>query len=507
MSGVTGFSSPIPPRQTQSESGGSNPPSIRSSPRLSPRSSPGLPSKPWKTPQSREGSLERISGPSLGSTPRSEPSPSWIDRLRGHGNQRPWTSSPRRHLVVPEEQTEGYDRIRKRVVHAVSPMLDLAGDVTHEVLVHGTELLKFAPIPGLEGAARVLLAIWDALQQIETNRLASLRLVERCADIFIAIQDEVAGLDKRVTDAVREPMRKLEVAFEEINDMMMNQIHQSSFRRYFKRDEALEDIAICNTKLQDCLGHFDRSIQLRILAYTSGIKESPSGRSDMSLHTKEEIHDHIRKIQERQNDLDRQRDLLDEQNYALALRSNKEVTEVLGVEKADIPAAIKTLLRALEPLRSNHVFDTISFSTSSQRSSTWPISHADSQDLRLRNREAIEQDIRALKAAYGGPVPTLPSWTITKFEIELGDIIGRGFFSTVYRGKWGAHVVAVKVLEVHTSQEAFVDEVNLWKMLKHPNVLELYGASSAEGSMPWFLLDYPERQREQRWGRLPTSTC
>ena len=46
---------------------------------------------------------------------------------------------------------------------------DLAGDITHEVLIRASELLKFAPIPGLEGSARVLLGIWEALQQVEVS--------------------------------------------------------------------------------------------------------------------------------------------------------------------------------------------------------------------------------------------------------------------------------------------------------------------------------------------------
>lgn len=48
--------------------------------------------------------------------------------------------------------------------------------------------------------------------------------------------------------------------------------------------------------------------------------------------------------------------------------------------------------------------------------------------------------------------------------------------------------MAIKVLEIYTSKESFVNEVNIWKSLKHRNILELYGASSAEGPIPWFLV-------------------
>ncbi|KAG6843864.1 hypothetical protein H0H87_012256 [Tephrocybe sp. NHM501043] len=446
LSSIPGFSVSRQERIPRNNSGSSIARSIESSPpRRSPASSPGRPSRRWVgSSHSRDASVERISGPpsaSNPSTPKSEghiePTTSLFDRIKAH--RRPWSSSPRKYAMVPEAQTESYYRTFTRVQKAVGP---LSKNITHEVLVMGAELLKFSPIPGLEGAAKVLLGIWDAVEQIE----------------------------------------------------------QPSYRRYFKRDEILEEISTCGIKLQDCYSHFDvcgfrhgipmtRSIQLRILEYVSGAKQSPGGR-DMSLRSKEEIHESIRKVQERQNELDRNYDLEDEQNYSKALRSEERVEEVLQVEKVDIPDAIKTFLRALESLRSTNAFEKASTSHSPpHRSSTWPFSHADANFLlRLRDRETLEKDIRSLKAAYGGLVPTLPSWTITKFEIDLGEMIGRGFFSSVYKGKWATHVVAIKVLEVHTTKESFVHEVSIWKRLSHPNVLELYGASSAEGSLPWFLV-------------------
>ncbi|KAG6900061.1 hypothetical protein C0993_003547 [Termitomyces sp. T159_Od127] len=362
--------------------------------------------------------------------------------------------------------------------------------MAHEVLLRGAELLKLSPIPGLEGVAKVLLGIWDALQKVETNRLACLRLTERCADILIAIQEEFTGLDKRVADALSEPIAKLENAFQEIERMMLIEIDQAPIKRYLRRDEVLEEIANCNTKLQDCLGHFDvRQLWNQVLEFGLASRGSPFAGNEMSRHSIEEIHESIRRIQERQNELDRSRDLIDQQNYTQGLESGQEVLEKLGIEKKDIPDAVKTLLRTLESLRSTNLFEKVSTSVSSlRRSSTWPVSHTDAIALRLQDRESIERDIRNLKAAYGEPVPTLPSWTITKFEIDLGEIIGRGFFSTVYKGKWSTRIVAVKVVEVCTSKESFVDEVNLWKKLNHPNILQIYGASSAEGTLPWFLV-------------------
>lgn len=66
--------------------------------------------------------------------------------------------------------------------------------------------------------------------------------------------------------------------------------------------------------------------------------------------------------------------------------------------------------------------------------------------------------------------------------------IGVGFFSYVYKGTWRGRTVAIKVLAESTPRKTFVREVGIWKTLKHSNVLPLYGASSATGDPPWFLV-------------------
>ena len=63
-----------------------------------------------------------------------------------------------------------------------------------------------------------------------------------------------------------------------------------------------------------------------------------------------------------------------------------------------------------------------------------------------------------------------------------------GFFSEVFQGKWDGRSVAVKVLSEVTPSDLFIREIKVWKGLRHPNVLKLYGASSATGNPPWFFV-------------------
>lgn len=77
---------------------------------------------------------------------------------------------------------------------------------------------------------------------------------------------------------------------------------------------------------------------------------------------------------------------------------------------------------------------------------------------------------------------------VSSYEVDREQKIGIGFFSDVYKGTWKGKTVAIKVLAETTPRKLFVHEVEIWKTLKHPNVLELYGASSASGDPPWFFV-------------------
>ena len=47
--------------------------------------------------------------------------------------------------------------------------MDYSKEAAHDLLEVSADVLRFAPIPGLEEAARVLLTIWDALQLVEVH--------------------------------------------------------------------------------------------------------------------------------------------------------------------------------------------------------------------------------------------------------------------------------------------------------------------------------------------------
>lgn len=210
----------------------------------------------------------------------------------------------------------------------------------------------------------------------------------------------------------------------------------------------------------------------------------------------------LRTLRSAQNAQDRAHDAEDLRQVmraALAANDDAAMIEMLQIARSEMPEAIKTLQRALERVVEDSRLEPeespISLVSSPQQLRTTgqsADSGSDSTDNRrpadTLDREFMETGIDALRRLSSGTDLGLPSWTITRYEVDLEAKVGFGFFSEVYRGTWRAHTVAVKVLAETTPRKIFVHEVKIWKKLYHPNVLELLGASSTSGEPPWFLV-------------------
>ena len=144
-----------------------------------------VPTNHLKRGRSPSPRRERIGSASRGSDPEA---PELGDSWWGSREllARPWQEPLKRKKTIPPEQSERWEITRRvrdphisqchplicsfqRVASAVVSVLGTAGDVTHELLRVGVEVVGLAPIPGLEPAARTLLRIWDTLQQVDVN--------------------------------------------------------------------------------------------------------------------------------------------------------------------------------------------------------------------------------------------------------------------------------------------------------------------------------------------------
>ncbi|PSN51419.1 Mitogen-activated protein kinase kinase kinase 7 [Blattella germanica] len=61
-------------------------------------------------------------------------------------------------------------------------------------------------------------------------------------------------------------------------------------------------------------------------------------------------------------------------------------------------------------------------------------------------------------------------------EIEKIEVVGKGSFGVVWKGKWRDTYVAVKHIDSEAEKKAFAVEVRQLSRVSHPNIVKLYGA-------------------------------
>ncbi|KAF8900160.1 hypothetical protein CPB84DRAFT_1847410 [Gymnopilus junonius] len=430
---------------------------------------------------------------------------------------RPWDDSDEEE--IPEEQKQAFAQTSDAVGATLKRLFGVAGDVALDVLEMSIDFMDLVPVPGLQTISKTFVGIWRAVQQISTNRLAFLRLVQTCSTILDSIYKEIEGSDENVTKDLAGPVLfskgplSLFVAYK-------SQIETPFLARYLKRDDTAKAIASCNDSLMRALTLFATTVQIRtyqaVCANTRlvanmmqspasnglsvafdypaalgrhkrssepGLDGLPSSSSHLSLGlsasptiTSRSMDDllstnaimpNLCRIQAAQNLQDADSDMEDLRaliRTVLETGNDAKLLAFLGIEPQEMPEAIKTLQRTLEKrsaISNGVVDDTL-------------------------HEEFLETGIDAMRRLSARNRSKLI--THTRYEVEVKQRIGMGFFSEVFQGTWKGRTVAIKVLSEATPSDLFVREIKVWKNLDHPHVLKLYGASSATGNHPWFFV-------------------
>ncbi|KAJ7775946.1 hypothetical protein DFH07DRAFT_73020 [Mycena maculata] len=416
---------------------------------------------------------------------------------------------PRRTTsTIPKEHVEGWERTRKSIAQALSGIIPREQLIEHNIPAIGADgeldpiqpaPLRHAAVARLQSAADVLLGIWDALQNVDLNRLACLRLAERCANILYAIVQEIQEMGDEVPTEIWEHLEEFGQTMTQLRNFLAQYSQRPFLKRYLKRAEILRELEEYDSLLMDSLQKFSLSVQIAILkrnqtvemalaGKTDRLVEHISGTSELGVErgaavalpdTEGETVDVLpllHKLQSTQNKLDFAADTADLRAIlgdALTQNNDGEILRVLQLNRENLPDTIRTLQRALEGDDAPPAY------TPGVAPPEYETSNLD--------RKFIEGVIDALRRVTkaGG---SLPAWSITRNEVQRGEHIGSGSIAQVYKGTWHGGVVAIKSLSEATPRDLFLRAADMWMPLKHPNVLKLYGANVEIGSGRMFFV-------------------
>lgn len=87
----------------------------------------------------------------------------------------------------------------------------------------------------------------------------------------------------------------------------------------------------------------------------------------------------------------------------------------------------------------------------------------------------------------------IEDWTVTSYEVEFGREIGAGGFGRVFSGEWNKTQIALKVFKtdggITPSPAAIRKEIKTWSRIKHPNILQFFGANILDDT-PFIVMPY-----------------
>ncbi|KAG1850060.1 hypothetical protein C8R48DRAFT_382008 [Suillus tomentosus] len=417
------------------------------------------------------------------------------------------------------------------VVSTAGTILDEALPALKTILECTYDVASLVPLPFFLEASRTLLIIWEACEQLSSNRLSCLRIVERCAGMLYFVREQIEGAGPTVGKELDAAFHVFRQVIFQIERFLCRISRRPMLKRFIRRAEIAKELCNCDQALMDAWLRFTATVSVRIVKNVSCLDDKiqdlgsvlsdntatlcadlahapsiPDPETSAASQKRNICHPPAETVPSMPECLSTaegevRRELppiFPEDNPDKELRHDQfqlehlpgfistalcdaDVLNGLEIERNEAVEIMKAMRRQLESLR--HAF-----------SRTTAASDSTLAEMELLDASIVSMSkLRCMQVRGAGSdnplLPwELPSWTITRYEVDRFEMIGQGSFSRVYAGSWRDRLVAIKVLHDFTPASTFRREVELWRRLKHPQVVRMFGASSAHGSKPWFIV-------------------
>ncbi|KAG1729964.1 uncharacterized protein EDB91DRAFT_799075 [Suillus paluster] len=414
------------------------------------------------------------------------------------------------------------------IVSTLGTIANEALPVLKTILECTYDAVALVPVPFFLEASRTLLIIWEACEQLSSNRLSCLRLVERCAGMLYFVREQIEGVGPFVGKELDAAFHVFREVIFQIERFLCRISRRPMLKRFIRRAEIAKELCNCDQALMDAWLRFTATVSVNIVkdvkcldgkveelksavlehSTTTSLAPAPpiadietsatcvlGPKCNMkhslpeTVHclttTEGEIHRELPPIfpeDNLDNELQHDQFQLDHlPDFIGTARCDADVLNGLEIDRNEVVETMKAMRRQLESLRN-------AFSRTPTVVSDGTLAEMELLDAGIVSMSKLHcMQVRGDTGNFVAPWE-LPSWTITRYEVDRFEMIGQGSFSRVYAGSWRDRVVAIKVLHDFTPATAFRREVQLWRRLRHPHVVRMFGASSAQGSKPWFIV-------------------
>ncbi|KAG9086482.1 hypothetical protein FRC06_003065 [Ceratobasidium sp. 370] len=308
-------------------------------------------------------------------------------------------------------------------------------------------------------ATHTLSEAFDVIYPCQESKESAIVLIARAERVLATIDPVIRQANPQ--ELQYEISRVDEVA-EETKKVMQSIAVKSFAKRLIDQAHDSRDIEVVNLKLTDILRLFKVATESHIV---QDLAISEGARKNDQYHIEQ-------KMRQLQSD---DQALCSEFNVTsphTALNMVRELQLMLiGLGPQDSPRARHFLEHAMKVFRGRATSKTM---------------NPDDSTPSLYSQTSFTSTVGSMR------VPRSPKWVINESDIKIDENspLGRGGFGTVFKGQWNGAIVAVKRLVKDASAETLLREVETWQGLRHPHVVQFFGASPRDSPNAFIVSQY-----------------
>ncbi|KAJ7122358.1 kinase-like domain-containing protein [Mycena epipterygia] len=308
-------------------------------------------------------------------------------------------------------------------------------------------VLQINPIPGLSFAFSLFSFIVSTVNEVQASKTQLEVLASAIGQLLATLNAEFRAARLSPANCAR-PLADLKRLLEDIHRFVDKEQARGFVKALLNKDSRIASIEGFYRRIDSTVSAF----QISALLDVQGM------------------------LRKDKNAKEKDTDILNERFKAME-RSHMELRRTLDINQNNIIAMMVSIQRKLDAQEQSNSTEQIF------------LSHA----------------LQYLSSTSGKEVK-VEDWMISSFEVDYTAEIGAGGFGKVYKGTWNHTEVAIKVVQtaagVTPDLSILRKEIDIWSKLRHPNILQFFGANTLDDT-PFIIMPYIAENARQFLEKRP----